>query len=215
MPPDRRTFVGPDQARVHRRRETPILLQRIVKSVRNRARLNAMRLRGEVARYLWLGAVRAGSSLFVGRDVRLVVYGQLVLGNDVYLSDGCALEVGPRGRLVLGDRTFVGRNTVIVAQESVEIADRVLIAEHCSVRDQDHHVDPEMRASETRAVTGPVVLESNVWIGAGVRILRGCRVGSGSVIAANAVVRQSIPPNVVAGGIPARILGPVSDPERR
>jgi acetyltransferase-like isoleucine patch superfamily enzyme len=189
-------------------REIPV--GRIVKSLRNRARLGAMRLRGDATRRFSFGSVRAGKRLLIGQNVRLILYGELVLGDDVVLSDGCTLEVGPGARVVLGDGVFVGRNAVIAAHGSIEIGDRVLIAEHCSIRDQDHHVDPDERQKETEALTDPVILESNVWLGAGVRILRGCRIGSGAVVAANAVVREDVPPRMVAGGIPARILGPAA-----
>jgi acetyltransferase-like isoleucine patch superfamily enzyme len=187
-----------------------LALDRVVKSVRNRARLGATRLRGEATRHLSLGALRAGKRLQIGQSVRLIIYGELVLGDDVSLSDGCMLEVGPHGRLVIGNGVFVGRNSVIAAQDSVEIGDHVLIGEHCSIRDQDHHVDPDERLRETRSVAASVVVEANVWVCAGVRILRGCRIGSGAVLAANAVVRQDIPARMIAGGVPAKILGPTS-----
>jgi len=153
-----------------------------------------------------LGMLQGGKSLGLGRNVDLVVYGELILGEGVILSDGCALEVGPRGRLVLGDQVFVGRHTVIAAHELVEIGHNAMIAEHCTIRDQDHHLRPEDRHREVAARTAAVAVSANVWIGAGARILKGSRIGEGSVIAANAVVRGEIPARVVAGGIPAHIL---------
>jgi acetyltransferase-like isoleucine patch superfamily enzyme len=165
-----------------------------------------MRSRGVVTRALMPGVLTGGKALHIGRNVALVVYGELIVGERVTLSDGCALEVGPWGRLILGDGVFVGRHSVVVAQELIDIGAETLIAEHCSVRDQDHHLDPEERAREVAVRTAPVLIDSRVWIGAGVRILKGSQVGSGSVVAANAVVRGQVPPGAVVGGIPARIL---------
>lgn len=51
-----------------------------------------------------------------------------------------------------------------------------------------------------------VVLEENVWVGMGCTILKGVTIGKNSVIAAGSVVVHSIPPNVLAGGNPARVL---------
>ena len=53
---------------------------------------------------------------------------------------------------------------------------------------------------------GVPVLEGNVDIGAGACVLGGIRVGEHSVIGANAVVLQDIPPWSLAVGVPARIL---------
>jgi hypothetical protein len=182
------------------------LVERIVKSGRNRARVGLMRARGFLTRSLLTFAVDGGRNLMVGRNVDIVLYGELQIGAGVILADGCMLEIGPHGRLVIGDGVFIGRHTVVVAAEHIELGDRSLIAEHCSIRDQDHQVDPEKRLYETVGHTGPIILEPNVWLGAGVRVLRGSRIGRGSVIAANAVVRGEVPAGVVAGGLPARVL---------
>ncbi len=121
------------------------------------------------------------------------------------------------GRLVLGDRAFIGRHSVIVTQARIDDRSDTLIAEHCSIRDQNHHLDPDQRRREVDAQsvrraleggidTAPIVIGSNVWIGAGVRILKGSRIGDRTVVGANAVVRDELPADVVAAGIPARVL---------
>src|SRR3954470_4878039 len=135
-------------------------LARIVKSIRNRVLPLAMRLRGSSTRVLMPGIISGGAGISLGRGVELAIYGDLVVGANVILSDGCALQVGPGARLLIGDRVFVGRGSVIAAQQSVEIGADTLIAEHCTVRDQDHQLDPEkrLRLIETQAVTGPVKL---------------------------------------------------------
>lgn len=55
-------------------------------------------------------------------------------------------------------------------------------------------------------VNAPIVLEDEVWIGAGATLLPGVRVGQGSVVAAGAVVNRDVPPFTVVGGVPARVL---------
>jgi carbonic anhydrase/acetyltransferase-like protein (isoleucine patch superfamily) len=182
------------------------VVTRLVKSAHNRARLLAVRARGVVTRALRPGLLGGAHQLGVGRNVELVIYGELVLGSNVSLSDGCSLHVGPRGRLTIGDRVFVGRHSVIAADESVEIGRDTLIAEHCTIRDQDHHLVPEERMREVATTTSPVRVAENVWIGAGVRVLKGAQIGEGAMVAANAVVKGVIPARVVAGGIPAQVL---------
>jgi acetyltransferase-like isoleucine patch superfamily enzyme len=195
---------------------------RAVRSVRNRAHLLAMQARGAATRVLRPGLVTGGRALCVARNVDLILYGELILGDNVTLSDGCAIEVGPGGRVVLGDRVFVGRHSVIVAQDRVEIGSDTLIAEHCTIRDQQHQIDPEQRRDEVDAgMNGrppdagidkaPVFIGSLAWIGAGVRVLKGSRIGDGTIVGANAVVRGELPAGVVAAGIPARVVRRVRD----
>lgn len=53
-----------------------------------------------------------------------------------------------------------------------------------------------------------------MWIGAGAVILPGVTVGQGSVVAAGAVVGANVPPMTVVGGVPARVLRPITDADR-
>jgi serine acetyltransferase len=183
-----------------------MLLSRANKGLLNRAQIWSMQLRGTAMR-LCMPTVLAGArGLLVGRNVEMTVYGDLIVGARVILAAGCTIEVGPRGRLVIGDDVFIGRYSVIRAHELIEIAERCNIAEHCTIRDQDHQINPDLRLGETDAVSAPVRLERNVWVGAGARLLRGARVGEGSVVAANAVVRGEFPARTIIGGVPARIL---------
>jgi acetyltransferase-like isoleucine patch superfamily enzyme len=188
-------------------------LARIVKSLRNRAIPFSMRLRGSATRTLLPGLLEGGQGIAIGRGVELAIYGELIVGENVILSDGCSLQVGPRARLMIGNRVFLGRGSVIAAHESIEIGDDTIIAEHCSVRDQDHQLLPEarLRLVETQALTAPVILAENVWLGAGARVLRGSHIGSGAIVGANAVVRGEVPARVVVAGIPARVLKSVEE----
>jgi len=53
---------------------------------------------------------------------------------------------------------------------------------------------------------GPVIIEDDVWIGFGVIVLSGVKIGKGSIIAAGSVVTNDIPPYAIAGGAPARVI---------
>jgi acetyltransferase-like isoleucine patch superfamily enzyme len=187
------------------------LVTRLVKSLHNRAFPAAMQVRGLSRRLLMPGVIQGGRGLCVGRNVALMVYGDLEIGEGVVLSDGCSLQVGPRARLVLGDHVFVGRYSVLAATELIELGAGTLVAEHCTIRDQNHHLIPEERAREVKAITAPVRVGPSVWIGAGVRVLKGAVIGEGAVVAANAVVTGEIPARVVAGGIPARVLRSIGE----
>jgi acetyltransferase-like isoleucine patch superfamily enzyme len=52
-----------------------------------------------------------------------------------------------------------------------------------------------------------VVVEDDVWVGCGAVILKGVRLGRGSVVAAGAVVNRDVLPYTIVGGVPAKIIG--------
>jgi acetyltransferase-like isoleucine patch superfamily enzyme len=100
--------------------------------------------------------------------------------------------------------------------ERVEIGERVLVGGNCRLFDHDFHAtDPRMRrsAGADRVATGcrAVVIEDDVFIGTNCIVLKGVRIGAGSVIGAGAVVTLAqIPAGSLVAGNPARILGPAA-----
>jgi acetyltransferase-like isoleucine patch superfamily enzyme len=60
-----------------------------------------------------------------------------------------------------------------------------------------------------------IVIEDDVWLGAGAIITDGVRVGRGAVVAAGAVVTQDVPPHTVVGGVPARVIKAIEKDEAR
>ena len=94
----------------------------------------------------------------------------------------------------LGDRVCLGTCTLICHDGSIEALQ------------QRHGVKVDR--------VGPVILESDVYVGEGAMILGGgggTRIGEGSVIGAGAVVRQSVPPGSVVMGNPAKVVARVQD----
>ncbi|MEY2472316.1 MAG: hypothetical protein QOK28_1645 [Actinomycetota bacterium] len=179
---------------------------RVFRSLRNRRRFRVRQARGAIFRGLNRGLLKGGRGLQFGRGVDLDLYGELIVGEGVVLSDGVAIEVGPHGSLVIGDDVFIGRHTVIAAADHITIGSHVLIAEHCSIRDGDHAETADARKTETRMRTQPVTIGDGSWIGAGCRILRGTELGRGVTVAANSVVRSTFPSDALVGGIPAARL---------
>ena len=86
-----------------------------------------------------------------------------------------------------------------------------MLAMHTSINDADWH-DVQHRIFAPGA-TAPVVLEQNVWLGEGTRVLKGVTIGENTVVGAGSVVSRSLPANVVAAGNPARAIKPLPDGE--
>ena len=114
----------------------------------------------------------------------------------------------PGAEIRIGENSRV-HGTCIRARTSVIIGRNCLIAANCQIMDDSGHdmsfPNVEDRVN-TRGISKPVVIGDNVWIGANTIILPGVRIGNGSVIAAGSVVTKEIPPMVVAGGNPAKVI---------
>ena len=127
---------------------------------------------------------------------------------------GHLLTYGHAGRIDIGDWCYVGVRTTIWSMDSIEIGDRVLVAHDVNIHDgTGHSLDVEERHAHFRHLverghprsaealpgvrSAPVVIEDDVWVSFGVTILKGVRIGAGSVIAAGSLVTEDVPPGVL------------------
>ena len=110
-------------------------------------------------------------------------------------------------QIFIGDGVYINNNSTIICEEtSIYIGDRTLIGMNCEIMDSDFHdLDPNHRL-DGKPKTAPVHIGCNVFIGSGVKILKGVTIGDHSVIAAGSIVNADIPSHVIAGGIPAKII---------
>jgi acetyltransferase-like isoleucine patch superfamily enzyme len=72
-----------------------------------------------------------------------------------------------------------------------------------------HPIDPiKRRGGESPAKEDikPVVINDDAWIGSNVTILKGVVIGDGAIVAAGSVVTENVPPFVIVGGNPAKIV---------
>jgi maltose O-acetyltransferase len=118
------------------------------------------------------------------------------------------LATEPRGELVLGDDVLINFGARISAARSVRIGDRVMIAPYSTIDDRD--VLPGGEAAGARDGAAPIVIGDDVWLGARVRVRAGAVIGARTVVGAGSEVRGELPADVVAGGVPARVLRPIA-----
>jgi acetyltransferase-like isoleucine patch superfamily enzyme len=121
-------------------------------------------------------------------------------GKDVYLG------AWPEGGLVVGDHSYIGRWTVILAHQSVVIGNDCLIAPGCHITDVNHGIAQGELIRKQSLVSKPVRIGNDVWVGAGCSMLPGVTIGDGAVIGARAVVTHDIPAGAIAVGSPAKVI---------
>lgn len=91
--------------------------------------------------------------------------------------------------------------TVIAAALHVEIGNNVRCGANTLITDSDwHHSDPRVGDDAS------VEIGDNVWLGYGVKVLKGVAIGKNSLIGAGSIVTKNIPENVIAAGNPCRII---------
>ena len=103
----------------------------------------------------------------------------------------------------MGKNVFINAGCKFQDQGGIYINDGVLIGHNAVLATINHMEDPEKRAG---MIFQPIHIEKNVWLGANVTVLPGVTIGEGSIIAAGAVVTKDVPANMIAAGVPAKVI---------
>ena len=158
------------------------------------------------------GKISIGERVSIDDDVLLDASGAgekgISLGDGVIVSRSCVLQ-GKTGPLAIGNRADIGCNCIFSSVSGIEIGQSTLIAGHCYIgggRYRSDRLEIPMMDQGTYS-EGPVILGEDVWLGAGVIVLDGVRIGRGSIVGAGSVVTREIPEYSVAVGVPARVIG--------
>lgn len=103
------------------------------------------------------------------------------IGENVFINSGCRFQ--DHGGITIGDRALIGHAVVMATL--------------------NHDLSPARRSTMHPA---PIAIGTDVWVGANATILPGVTIGDNAVIAAGAVVTKDVPPNVIVGGVPAKVI---------
>ncbi len=113
----------------------------------------------------------------------------------------------------VGKNFFANHNTVILDGAKVTFGDNVFIAPNCGFYTAGHPIDAERR-NQGLEYAYPITVGDNVWIGAGVQVMPGVKIGSNVVLGGGSVVVKDIPDNVVAVGNPCRPIRPITEADK-
>jgi len=112
----------------------------------------------------------------------------------------------------VGDNVRLGFGASFVAADTtITIGNKVLFGPNVKIRGGNHNTsqigkymfDVRDKAPQNDS---PIYIEDDVWVGTGATILKGVRIGRGSIIGAGAIVTKDIPPYSVAVGVPAKVI---------
>ncbi|MCT7516354.1 glycosyltransferase family protein [Aliarcobacter cryaerophilus] len=139
--------------------------------------------------------------------------------SSIYL-DGTNLEIGHNteiheytylrlygGSIKIGNNCSINHFCSIYGHGGLIIKNNVRIASQCTIIPANHSFkDPYKLICFQKELREGIIIEDDVWIGSGVRILDGVTIGRGSIVAAGSVVTKTIPPYTISGGVPAKFI---------
>ena len=157
--------------------------------------------------------IRLGRNVYLDQGVYLHACPQgITIGENTFIMHGAVLHVYnfrnlPHAFIRIGRDSLIGELNVLRGQGGITIGDRVYTAPSVQMLAVNHiFADPTRPMVEQGITAEGIVIEDDVWIGAGAIITDGVRVGKGAVVAAGAVVTKDVPAHTVVGGVPARVI---------
>jgi virginiamycin A acetyltransferase len=140
-----------------------------------------------------------------------------VRGTQIVIEDGVMIDsfvkikpAGGKGDVRIGKRSYINSGVVIYSGNGVEIGEDVLIAANCTFAPVDHEFrskNKKIIEQRFRPSKGGIIIEDDVWIGAGCVILDGARIRKGAVIGALSLVKGEVAPYTVHVGNPLQQVG--------
>tara|TARA_R110000868_G_scaffold168175_1_gene402755 strand:- start:2493 stop:3176 length:684 start_codon:yes stop_codon:yes gene_type:complete len=145
--------------------------------------------------------------------LRIRTNAKLILEPNTCILKGCYIAIAPKTTINIGTESYIAHGVCINIKSGLTIGKNVMIGHESTIMDYDGHPifysQDELDAYHGEAYGGksiPITIEDNVWIGFRTTILKGVKIGTGSIIGANSCVTTDIPPNSIAAGNPAKII---------
>lgn len=135
------------------------------------------------------------------------------------IGEGCHIEPPLHANwgghhVHFGSGIYCNFNLSLVDDAHIYVGDHCMIAPNVVIATSGHPILPVLR-EQNYVYNLPVHIGSNVWIGSGVQILPGVTIGDHSVIGAGSVVTNDIPANVVAFGVPCRVVREIGEKDEK
>ncbi|MFC1782478.1 acyltransferase [Planctomycetota bacterium] len=154
--------------------------------------------------------IRNQPLLFTGQG-KVIFHGNVRIGyfpSPGYFNTYAHFDLrGQNASIEIDEGVILNNNAALIADNAnIFIGRKCLIGPNVTVYTSDFHsLDPEKRLSEEGPMLD-VIIQENVFIGTNVTILKGVTVGKNSVIGVGSVVIENVPENVIAAGVPCKVI---------
>jgi len=159
-----------------------------------------------------------GNETFISPFSKINAYGEITIGKNCRISEGCVIRVPKTARLIIGDNcdfrefsqvqcreqktTEFGKQCLIqpfcFINDQVKIGNDAILAPHVVITAARHNFKDQIPINKQGSSTRPIEIGNNVWIGAHAIIIGPCKIGADSIIGAGAIIKQDIPEKSIA-----------------
>ena len=153
-----------------------------------------------------------GKNTYIDRTVHVTGWKNISIGGNTGISEGTWINVnerlGDKKHIIIGNNCYIGRRNFFSSGLLIKISDYFMSGVECKFMGSDHLFDnPFLPYISTGTTTNKeIIIETNVWLGAGVTIVGHLIIGRGSIIGAGSLVNKDIPPFSIAVGNPCKII---------
>jgi acetyltransferase-like isoleucine patch superfamily enzyme len=172
-----------------------------------------------------------GNEVFIQHGVELIGSSCIEIGNGVNIFKGVRLDakghkhnridiqnwvtiernvdIGSMDNtsICIGENTYIAPGVCIAGQGDIHIGKNCMIAANSGIYANNHvFTDLSLPIKQQGTTRQGIIIEHDCWLGHGVTVLDGVKIGKGSIIGAGAVVSKNIPPYSIAVGVPAKVI---------
>ena len=201
------------------------LLQKAVRGARSLFGANKIRDFGRNNRISAANSIFTGCRIqFLGNDNEIAIepgarFTNLEIhvvgsGNKLSIATGINYQQGwmwigsDRGRIRVGANTLITDAALTITEPdmSIDIGSDCLFSWKIDIRCGDGHPIIDDASGRKINPARPIEIGDHVWLGADVQILKGVRIGTGSIVGTRSLVTRDVPAHTLAAGAPARVL---------
>jgi len=173
--------------------------------------------KGKGSRIHYTVSLRKPKSLTIGKGVKIkhhaMLKGEIIIGDYTNIYPYAELKTR-NNPIKIGKNCHIHEFSVLLSIGGIEIGNDVRVSHHVSIIASEHiweRIDIPIRKQGMRGKG--IIIEDDVLIGAGARILDGVRIGKGAIVGAGAVVTKDVKPYSIVAGIPAREIAKRGHPK--